>query len=251
MNLWGALIFATIVSLFFQRWRRRTARRSDFLRCERFRARDGLHHSICRLFPRQRDTGTHVALFAIVALVMILTAIVKSGSRGGFIGLIAVRALRPPSLSRDSGSRATCWLPSRVLSLFLGFASDKYWTMMSTILHPTKDYNYTDSEGRVEVWKRGMGYMLHNPVVGVGVAAYPIAEGGSDLAQSQAAQGQGLQVVGRAQFLPRDRRGARHSRTRRVHRDAYRHEQGIDTSLAARTICAMDRHGARWRLRKC
>jgi O-antigen ligase len=34
--------------------------------------------------------------------------------------------------------------------------------------------------------------MLHNPVVGVGVAAYSVAEGGSDLAKSLAAEGHGF-----------------------------------------------------------
>ena len=128
---------------------------------------------------------------AITALVMILTAIVKSGSRGGFIGLIAV-ALYVLLRYRAIPSRVRLMVTVAGVALFLGFASDKYWTMMGTILHPTADYNYTDSEGRLEVWKRGVGYMLHSPIVGVGVAAYPIAEGGSDLALSQAAEGRGF-----------------------------------------------------------
>jgi O-antigen ligase len=124
-------------------------------------------------------------------MAMILTAMVKSGSRGGFIGLVAVMTyvlLR----YRAIPSRVRMLVTVAGLALFFGFASDKYWKSMGTILHPQSDYNYTDTEGRVEVWKRGVGYMLHNPIVGVGIAAFPVAEGQSDLAVANAAEGKGF-----------------------------------------------------------
>jgi O-antigen ligase len=128
---------------------------------------------------------------ALVTMVMILTAMVKSGSRGGFIGLIGVMLyvlLRYRAIS----SRVRLAVTIAGIALFFGFASDKYWQSMGTILHPESDYNYSDNLGRVEVWKRGLGYMLHNPVVGVGVSAFPTAEGQSTLARGLAAQGRGF-----------------------------------------------------------
>jgi O-antigen ligase len=190
MNLYGALIFATIVSLFFHVGSDGRLGNLIFYDANDFAlVMDcSIPFAVYFLGKGQKPSRRYVA---ILALVMFLTAIVKSGSRGGFLGLIAV-SLYVLLRYRAIPSRVRLAVTIAGLALFLGFASDKYWTMMGTILHPTSDYNYTDSEGRMEVWKRGVGYMLHNPLVGVGVAAYPIAEGGSDLALSQQAQGIGF-----------------------------------------------------------
>jgi O-antigen ligase len=134
--------------------------------------------------------GSH-RLAALATLAMILTGMVKSGSRGGFIGLIGVM-LYVVLRYRAIPSRTRLAVTLAGLVLFFGFASDKYWTQMGTILHPESDYNYSDNVGRVEVWKRGVGYMIHHPVVGVGVSAYSVAEGNSDLSRSLAAQGKGF-----------------------------------------------------------
>lgn len=109
---------------------------------------------------------------------LVMMAVVRTGSRGAFLGLIAVAAyllFRFTAIPRRArfGSLA-------VLALVLLFAaSDQYWTMMSTLLHPTEDYNWSGNAqgGRMEIWKRGIGYMLRRPVTGVGVEAFPVAEG--------------------------------------------------------------------------
>jgi len=190
MNLYGALIFATVVSLFFHVGSDGRLGSLIFYDANDFALVMDctIPFAVYFLGKEQKKSRRFTA---VVALVMILTAIVKSGSRGGFIGLIAV-ALYVLLRYRAIPSRVRLAVTIAGIALFLGFASDKYWSMMGTILHPTSDYNYTDSEGRMEVWKRGVGYMLHNPIVGVGVAAFPIAEGGSDLALSQQAQGIGF-----------------------------------------------------------
>jgi len=48
---------------------------------------------------------------------------------------------------------------------------------MHTIIKPEEDYNRTAEEGRVKIWKRGIGYMMLHPVFGVGAANFPVAEG--------------------------------------------------------------------------
>jgi O-antigen ligase len=190
MNLYGALVFATVVSVFFSVGSDGRLGNLIFYDANDFALVMDCTVPFAVYFLGKGHKKSHRRV-AIAALAMILTAIVKSGSRGGFIGLIAV-ALYVLLRYRAIPSRVRLMVTVAGVALFLGFGSDKYWTMMSTILHPTADYNYTDSEGRIEVWKRGLGYMLHSPIVGVGVAAYPIAEGGSDLALSQAAEGRGF-----------------------------------------------------------
>ncbi|PYN23720.1 MAG: hypothetical protein DMD99_13395, partial [Candidatus Rokuibacteriota bacterium] len=63
-----------------------------------------------------------------------------------------------------------------VALLLLGTASDQYWEQMSTILSD-RDYNVTDESGRLQVWRRGVGYMLQYPLLGVGPNNFPTAEG--------------------------------------------------------------------------
>ncbi|MEO6211588.1 MAG: O-antigen ligase family protein [Gemmatimonadaceae bacterium] len=190
MNLYGALAFATVVALFFQVGG--DGRLGGLIYYD---ANDFALVMVCTIpfafyfLGKGQKASRRIA--ALVALGMFLTAMVKSGSRGGFIGLIGVM-LYILLFYRAIPSRTRLLITVAGVALFFGFASDKYWTMMGTILHPTTDYNYTSNEGRVEVWKRGMSYMEHNPVVGVGVAAYPMAEGGSDLALSLQAQGAGF-----------------------------------------------------------
>jgi O-antigen ligase len=131
-------------------------------------------------------------VMGLVALGLITLALVKSGSRGGFLGMIAVLVyilLRYRAI--PSTTRLFVAVAGIVLAVLIG--SDKYWEQMSTILHPTADYNWTDPQGRREVWKRGMGYVAHNPVLGLGVAAYPMAEGTlSAISQQRASAGQGF-----------------------------------------------------------
>lgn len=190
VNLYGALVYATVVSLFFS-----VGYDGRLGSLVYYDANDFALVMVCTIpfavyfLGKGHKKSRRVA--ALVALAMILTAMVKSGSRGGFIGLIAV-ALYVLLRYRAIPSRVRLAVTIAGIALFFGFASDKYWETMGTILHPTSDYNYTDTEGRIEVWKRGMGYMWHHPITGVGVAAFPVAEGQSDLATSNFAEGKGF-----------------------------------------------------------
>ena len=190
VNLYGALVYTTVVSLFFSVGGDGRLGGLIF-----YDSNDFALVMVCTIpfaiyFLGKGQKQSH-RIAALITMGMILTAMVKSGSRGGFIGLIAVM-LYVLLRYRAIPSRVRLAVTVAGVALFLGFASDKYWTTMGTILHPQSDYNYNDNVGRVEVWKRGLGYMVHNPIVGVGVSAYPVAEGGSDLARSLAAQGRGF-----------------------------------------------------------
>jgi O-antigen ligase len=102
--------------------------------------------------------------------------IVKTGSRGGglALGLLLVgSALFVPSfLSR------TARLGVLAAMLFgLAYAPSSFLERMATLSDVGSDYNMTSRSGRIEVWKRGLSFIVRSPVVGVGAGAYPIADG--------------------------------------------------------------------------
>jgi O-antigen ligase len=124
-------------------------------------------------------------VLGIASLLLLLYSVVSSGSRGGFLGLVAVgiymllafRAI--PAMTRF----ATAAL---LLIGLLALGSDEYWQRMRTLLNPTEDYNWSGNRdtGRMEIWKRGVGYMVSFPA-GVGMGNFERAEGiyapGADL----------------------------------------------------------------------
>jgi putative inorganic carbon (hco3(-)) transporter len=116
-----------------------------------------------------------VRLLSLMALGILCAAFVNSGSRGGFLALLAMGLF---ILLRYS----TIALSHRVVAMVvvlvavLAVASERYWEQMGSILSDT-DYNKTDETGRLQIWKRGIGYMLYRPVFGVGANNFPVAEG--------------------------------------------------------------------------
>lgn len=128
-------------------------------------------------FVSQAATLTQ-RLLAMSALTLFLAMIAKSGSRGAFLALIAVALhllLRTTTVhwSQRLGTLAA------VAVLFVASTGAQYWTAVGTILTPTSDYNWIGNaeSGRMAVWGRGIGYMQDRPLTGVGLNAFPIAEG--------------------------------------------------------------------------
>lgn len=135
----------------------------------------------------RKGVPLHQRIPALVTGPLVMMAVVRTGSRGAFLGLIAVAAYL---LFRFTAIPRRARFGSLVVLavVFMLAASDQYWTMMSTLLHPTEDYNWSGNaqSGRMEIWKRGIGYMLSRPLTGVGVQAFPVAEGTiSPLAERQ------------------------------------------------------------------
>jgi O-antigen ligase len=123
-------------------------------------------------------------IFAAIALVLLTVAFVYSGSRGGFLAILAMGAfvvIRYTAI-------AVRWRVSAfvlVALVFLAVASGEYWRQMGTI-GSDADYNQTEESGRLQIWSRGIGYMLDNPLLGVGANNFSVAEGTlSPLAQRQ------------------------------------------------------------------
>jgi O-antigen ligase len=114
-------------------------------------------------------------ILAGVALAVLTLAFVNTGSRGGFVALVAVTAfivLRSSAIAL----RQRVWATALIALIVLGAASDQYWTQMSTIFSDA-DYNRSAESGRMQIWRRGVGYMLQHPILGVGPNNFQTAEG--------------------------------------------------------------------------
>ena len=132
-------------------------------------------------------------LAALITAGILLLTIVKTGSRGAFLGLIAVVAYSV-FFKRSAPIRRRLTLGILVALALAGAGTTQYWSMMNTILHPTKDYNWAGNSqtGRMDVWKRGIGYMLDHPITGIGVNAFARAEGTLSPLAARQAYGVGL-----------------------------------------------------------
>lgn len=130
-------------------------------------------------------------LASLGAVVVLGVGIIWAGSRGGFLALLAASGFL---LLRYTAIHVR-WrlLTAAVLAFaFAATASDKYWDEMKTIIQPKDDYNFTAQEGRVQVWRRGVGYMLEHPVLGVGVGNFVTAEGTNRTLLADARAGRGV-----------------------------------------------------------
>jgi O-antigen ligase len=190
INLYGALFFSLMVSLFFKVGSDGRLSNLVFYDANDFALVMVVTIPFALYFLRGGNERKG-RLLGLISLGFILLGIVKSGSRGGFIALIAVMIyvlVRYRSIPRKV--RMSIALAGVAFIAVLG--SDKYWTQISTIANPEGDYNWTDPVGRKAVWERGLGYVEHSPIFGVGLRAFPIAEGESDLARSLSAQNRGF-----------------------------------------------------------
>ena len=117
-----------------------------------------------------------VRLLAVAGLLILSVGLIRSGSRGGFIALLAVALFVLLGFTTISARARVAGLIA-ILAVVFAAASDRYWEQMQTIINPRQDYNLTSDEGRLKVWKRGVDYMLDHPVLGVGGQNFAVAEG--------------------------------------------------------------------------
>ncbi|HJU44113.1 MAG TPA: O-antigen ligase family protein [Vicinamibacterales bacterium] len=127
------------------------------------------------LFVLHGSRLTYGRALGVTALALLTLVFVNTGSRGGFVALLGVVAFvnfgyRAIALRRRVGATAL------VALVLLAAASERYWTQMGTIVSDS-DYTYTSESGRMQIWQRGIGYMLKFPVFGVGPNNFGAAEG--------------------------------------------------------------------------
>ena len=145
------------------------------------------------IYLARHARGAVPRVLAIGALVLCLLTIVKTGSRGAFLGLLAVSIYLVFRFASVHMTTRLLTVAVVVGALVIG-AGGKYWTMMGTLLNPTEDYNWVGKEsgGRMMVWGRGIGYMEARPFSGVGLGAFSMAEGTISPLAAQQSYGNGL-----------------------------------------------------------
>jgi O-antigen ligase len=107
---------------------------------------------------------------------LLVAGVMKTGSRGGVIGLVVVAL----ALIARAGPRRRLTYLTAVAICGVGVAltaNDTLIERMGTIAQPNADYNVTDREGRLQVWTRGLGYLVTHPVLGIGLDNFETAEG--------------------------------------------------------------------------
>ncbi len=114
-------------------------------------------------------------VFCIVVMCACGAAIAKTGSRGAFVGLLALGAGLLLLVDRVPVIQRLAIVIVTVGGL-AAFAPPGYWDQMKTLQNPQQDYNWSAVNGRRQVAIRGMGYMMGNPIFGVGIHNFAKAE---------------------------------------------------------------------------
>jgi O-antigen ligase len=122
-----------------------------------------------------QTSGKYGKMASVVVILGVGATIARSGSRGAFVGLVVVGAALLFMLKSVSVPARMGFLLATLLALAVA-APSGYWRQMGTILKPSADYNYSTVNGRVEVAKRGMGYMMSHPIFGLGLNNFQRAE---------------------------------------------------------------------------
>jgi putative inorganic carbon (HCO3(-)) transporter len=126
------------------------------------------------LYFMRRGSSTFRRVFAAACFVLFAYSMVKTGSRGGLVGLIAVFAYlligyrAVPTRVRVVGAVVT--------AVLLVVGGQGYWGRVGTILRPSQDYNFLSETGRIAVWQRGLEYTKQRPLLGLGLDAFRTAE---------------------------------------------------------------------------
>jgi len=123
----------------------------------------------------QLSTGA-ARVFTVMTMLAVGMLVARSGSRGGFLGLVVVGGALLVLVRGISVHRKLLTVGVLAMGVFLS-APEGYLAQMQTILHPSEDYNTTSPTGRVEIWKRGFTYMITHPIAGIGVNNFQRAEG--------------------------------------------------------------------------
>jgi O-antigen ligase len=113
-------------------------------------------------------------LLGLLAMPICVMGMLKTGSRGA---LLSTGALVPFLLFLAPPKKRAPFL-----LLIVGGAIVTGLTMGQQTIYrlrkafDTTEYNYTTRDGRVEIWKRGLGYIKGSPVLGVGIDGFQYKE---------------------------------------------------------------------------
>ncbi|HTD60091.1 MAG TPA: O-antigen ligase family protein [Gemmatimonadaceae bacterium] len=114
-------------------------------------------------------------LFCVGVLCLVGAGIAKTGSRGAFVGMLALGVGMLLLIDRIPIAQRVTFIIVTIIGLSW-FAPPGYWKQMSTLQDPQSDYNWSSVNGRRQVAIRGMGYMMSYPIFGLGMHNFSKAE---------------------------------------------------------------------------
>lgn len=105
-----------------------------------------------------------------------LVSITLTQSRGGILAALGVVLYYGFSRGVKRGIKTILLV---ILCAFLATAlfGPERFERFSSIIDYKEDYNMDARDGRIEVWKRGLQMIADNPLTGVGLKAFAVAEG--------------------------------------------------------------------------
>jgi O-antigen ligase len=110
----------------------------------------------------------------IAALPLLIMGVARTGSRGGILGLfVAIPFLwliAPPR------RRTQIVMLMAVLGVVFATYARKQLSATASAFTNNEDYNYQHIDGRIPVWKRGIGYAKESPVLGHGINGFRYRE---------------------------------------------------------------------------
>lgn len=114
-------------------------------------------------------------LFCAGVLCLCGAGIAKTGSRGAFVGMLALGVGLLLLIDRVPIAQRVTFIIVTAIGM-AWFAPPGYWKQMSTLEDPQSDYNWSSVNGRRQVAIRGMGYMMSYPIFGLGMHNFSKAE---------------------------------------------------------------------------
>lgn len=115
-------------------------------------------------------------VFSAVVILGVGAALAKTGSRGAFLGFLAVGVGIILVSNTVPVVKRIAFVAVALLAMAVA-APPGYWERMQTLKDPKNDYNWDAQDGRRQIAIRGLGYMLEYPLFGIGVNNFPMAEG--------------------------------------------------------------------------
>lgn len=121
----------------------------------------------------RRNPLTRLIIFASLPLAVVSISLTQS--RGASLAFIVVLVL---VLRFEKVSLTKVILPGILLTfLVVYFVPDAFWERFSTLADIESDYNYTSEDGRLHLWKVGLGFFGSHPLLGVGTGQFTSANG--------------------------------------------------------------------------
>ena len=120
--------------------------------------------------------GAAVKMFSYGTAALLVALLFQTGSRGGLIALMVGSTVY--LLGQSAGKAIRMLVLIAVLApISWGIAPPQIRERLASVMETETDYNSTSRTGRVAIWKRGATYMVANPVLGVGLGNFAVAEG--------------------------------------------------------------------------